>query len=482
MHATPFLVLPISCFLYLCLVIVALPLFVLDINVVFMAEHPFQAFDNELIKNIYSYFSPEAGVCIDSRSVVEGAVFFGIPGQRIDGGKFALEALNAGARLAVIAQDCRHEMESPQIIRVANPLLLLQALAAYHRSQLSMPVVAITGSNGKTTTRSLIQAALAARYIVGGTFGNYNNELGLPLSLLNAPTDAEVLVLEMGASHPGDIALLCAIAHPTHGLITNVGEAHLEGFGGIEGVAKAKGELFDYLHATGGTGFVNADDPHVQAQAERVHLGCSASPYSRAMYQAEVQVAPSGRLAVSFSWGEKRHALQLNLIGEYNVQNIIAAMHVALYFNVDIPKAIAALENYKPVGNRSNLLEGRGNQIVADCYNANPSSMRVAIQNFLRLAKDEPKLFILGAMNELGEESEAAHEGILAMLQEVENARMMYVGEAWNAGRYPGFWFLTTEHARAFLVNEIPSNTWILIKGSRSYELETLLDVLTGDE
>ncbi|PIE84767.1 MAG: hypothetical protein CSA07_00320 [Bacteroidia bacterium] len=448
-----------------------------------MAEFPFQSCDRELVESVYGQFSPGAGVCIDSRSVCPGAIFFGIPGQRVDGASFAAEALAAGAALAVVGHASTGLPSDPRIVRTPDPALLLQALAAHHRGQLSIPVLAVTGSNGKTTTRSLIQAALATRYLVGGTSGNHNNELGLPLSILNAPRDAQLLVLEMGASKPGDIALLCALARPTHGLITNVGEAHLEGFGSLEGVAAAKGELFAHLAASGGTGFVNADDPLVAPQAERVHLGCSASPYSQGMYQAAASQGDDGQLGAQLAWAGQSYSLRTQLVGGYNLANLVAALHVALHFNIEAQRAVEAFASYQPVGHRSRLIAGaRGNRIIADCYNANPSSMRLAVDNLLALAGDAPKLLILGAMNELGEDSPRAHGELLDSLRGLENARMIYIGEQWNAARRPGFWFHTTEHARAFIANELPSDSWILVKGSRAYGLEALVELLTGGE
>lgn len=415
-------------------------------------------------------------VCIDSRAVRAGDIFFGLPGERFDGSQFAAKAIEAGAAVAVVrgAQYAAGE----KTVVCDEPLRMLQALAQWRRARLRVPVVGITGSCGKTTTKELLVAALSSTMRVAATEGNLNNDIGVPVTVANLPQDIDIAVVEMGASHAGDIASLCAIAAPTHGLITSIGRAHLEGFGDIEGVARAKGELFEYLKRTGGLAFVREDDGRVKAAAERVHMGCMALGYSLEKYNVTIAHGEaSGLLELQVKVGGKGYALRTRLVGDYNAINVVAALHVAYYFNVPLGAACHAIEAYAPSNHRSQLLRTARNRVVADCYNANPSSMLASLDSFAQQGGKE-RWAILGEMREMGTASGAVHTEVAGRAEEVLPGRVLYVGEAFRAAVPAERWFADVEALREYLRGAPIAGAEVLVKGSHGVGLEGALGEL----
>ncbi len=428
--------------------------------------------DELIINEIYSRFTPHAGASIDSRSVARGALFFGLPGERKNGGEFAEQALAAGASCAVV--DLARMRGKQGVIVVPDVRAALQGVAQLHRASLRVPVVAVTGSNGKTTTRSLMVAALGAKYQVRGTQGNLNNELGVPLTLLSICPEDEIAVVEMGANHVGEIAQLCRIANPTHGVITSIGEAHLEGFGSVEGVMRAKGELFAHLHATGGTAFVRDDDARVTSIAEQVHMGCSASRYSLAMYHARWEETSPGQSLLHVMWQGQEYHVAVHLAGSYNAINAVAALHIAHFFNVPLHQAAAGIGGYIPTNHRSQVKEGERNRLFLDCYNANPSSMALAIADFSRRSSTRPRVMILGEMRELGQESRGLHARIAQQAAESGAEQCYFVGVEWT-GVVPEEQHFNDCQAYAEYLGSHPLTGYdVLLKGSHGVALEQL--------
>ena len=415
-----------------------------------------------MLMELYDIFEQCTGVTTDSRKITEGSLFFALHGANFDGNAFALQALEQGAAYAVVdnpkvVEDSRELKE--RIVVVDNTLVALQSLAAEHRRRLEIPIIAIAGSNGKTTTKELVSRVLSERFEVYSTHGNLNNHIGVPLTLLAMTRDTEFGVVEMGASAQGEIATLCSITQPNYGILTNVGNAHLEGFGGIEGVRKGKGELFDYLENNGGRAFIPMEDVvlcDMAAQRENMEV----EYYSR-----------------SIGDNYKSH-----LSGDYNRYNIAAAAKIGCYFGIDSERIASAIESYKPDNNRSQrVITPNGNTLIIDCYNANPSSMEVAIKNIDDLVS-ERKLLILGDMLELGEWSKEEHCRILSLAAEVNNAEIVLVGEHFrNAAHSIGLHTticLNTDEAAEHLHYTHIKDTTVLLKGSRGIALEKLIDKL----
>lgn len=438
---------------------------------VFMKEERMQI--DPISQQIYAYYT--VGVATDSRKVAAGMIFFGLPGEKVNGGEFAEAALAQGATLAVV--DLPALGGIPGVVVVKDVVRTLVEVAYLHRQTLHCPLLAVTGTNGKTTTKELLRAVLSSRYRVAATEGNYNNLIGVPLTLLGIPRDTEVAIVEMGANHPGEIAQLCEIAEPTHGLITSVGEAHLEGFGSIEGVAHTKSELFAYLKAHNGLGFVREDDPWVAQEAERVHLGCSASKYSLAGYQVQTQLMPTGTLALRLMWQRQSFSCKTQLVGSFNAINVLAALHVGHYFNVPLEEACQALEAYRPQLHRSQLLDTKRNRLIVDCYNANPTSMRLAIESFFQLPCQGKRLLILGEMRELGDATQTAHRDVQAQLLHYADYEVWYVGAAWEK-EHRALYFVTSEECIRHLQLGHYSGGLVLLKGSHSVGLDTLIPYL----
>lgn len=412
---------------------------------------------------LYSDFEKCTGVTTDSRRITPDSMFFALHGASFDGNRFAADALTAGARYAVIDSDeplLTHPELADRFIRVDDTLEALQSLAREHRRNLAIPVIAIVGSNGKTTTKELVACVLAEKFEVSATQGNLNNHIGVPLTLLAMTRATEFGVVEMGASACGEIALLASIAEPNYGIITNIGRAHLEGFGGVEGIRRGKGELFDYLAGNGGRAFVPREN-EVLSEMAAERSGMAVESYSTAIADG----------------------LHSNLEGEYNRLNIAAAVAVGTYFGVDAERIAAAIAEYVPSNNRSQRMETERNRLIVDCYNANPSSMAVAIQN---IGSDpaEHKLLILGDMLELGEYSADEHRQIAEAALAIENAQIISVGEEFlNAAATldtENRWqaFATTDQAAEYIESCDVSGFKILIKGSHKWALEKLIENL----
>ena len=416
------------------------------------------------ISNLYQIFKSSAGVNTDTRTLRENQLFVALKGENFDGNAFALQALEAGACCAVVSDTV--EADDPRLVKVPDTLKTLQELAAYHRQQLDIPVIGLTGTNGKTTTTELIRTALAAKYRVYATEGNLNNDIGVPLTVLRIGADAQLAIVEMGASHPEDLKPLLAVAQPTHGLITNVGKAHLLGFGSFEGVKHAKGLLYDYLKEHDGVAFANADDPVLQEMLwER---GMSRIPYG--MDGVTVVPATPEEPFLTLQWEDK--TLKTHLVGAYNAANIMAALRLAWFFAVPEADAFTALAAYVPSNNRSQLVKTGRNTLIVDAYNANPSSMAVALDN-LALSEGR-KVALLGEMRELGAEAAVEHKRIVARLQGLEAC---LVGQEFaKAAEGSGIPVFESSDALAAYLQEHPlSGCTILVKGSRGTRMEKVI-------
>lgn len=385
------------------------------------------------IKELYEIYKAHPVVTTDSRNCPEGSIFFALKGETFDGNKFAVAAIEKGCAYAVVDDKT---IEHPQTILVDNVLDALQQLARYHREQLDIPFVGITGTNGKTTTKELVATVLSKKYRVHYTQGNFNNHIGVPLTLLSIKPDCEIAVVEMGANHPGEIKTLANIALPTCGLITNVGKAHLEGFGSLEGVINTKKELYDNLAARGGHVFVNAANPLLMNVL-------NVESYTTYSSNPDVVANVNGRLVrcapyVEFEWKLNNaqytmHNAQLstNFVGAYNLDNMLAAIAVGLHFGVAEKDICDAISNYVPANNRSQLTKTERNTLIVDAYNANPTSMMAAIDNF-DLMEGENKVAILGDMLELGEQSEVEHQNIVRRLMESKIEKIILVGKEFS--------------------------------------------------
>jgi UDP-N-acetylmuramoyl-tripeptide--D-alanyl-D-alanine ligase len=431
------------------------------------------------IEQLYAIYRQNPKAIIDSRQALAGSIFFALRGERFDGNQFAAQALEQGAAYAVIDNPAFAADE--RCILVPDVLAALQQLARHHRRQFGSPVIGITGSNGKTTTKELISAVLGSHYRLHFTAGNLNNHIGVPLTLLAMPLDTEIAVIEMGANHQGEIDALSRIAEPTHGLITNIGKAHLEGFGGIEGVKKGKSELYRFLAETGGTAFVNSDAAFLEELsrpvAERVFYRRSDGPPA-AGDAIEVQLLRSEPFVEARFPGRdgRLHELRSRLIGGYNFSNIMTAIVLGQFFQVPDDKIAAAIESYIPSNNRSQLVERGGNTFVLDAYNANPTSMREAVLAFRAMA-GSPKLAIIGEMRELGEDSLTEHEAIAQLAASQGFAALAFVGSGFQylSGREGCLHFPDVEALKAWFEAQRFQGYHILVKGSRANQLERLL-------
>ena len=418
-------------------------------------------------------------VSTDTRNLPTGCVFFALHGERFDGNKFALQALEQGASLAVIddpevylqAQrssspqgNLQGAANLPRLLLVEDTLLALQDLARAWRRELGLPIIGITGTNGKTTTKELLATVLSTKYKLHYTQGNLNNQIGVPLTLLQITRAHEIVIVEMGASHPGDIKELVEIAEPNYGLITNVGRAHLEGFGSFEGVQRTKQELYDYLVAHNGTIFRNADNPYL-AQMEN-----NSTQLYTTLHQSTQLYTTLHNSTQLYTTGSMPSGT--NLVGEYNAENVSAAMCVGEHFGVSHERALEAIRQYVPTNNRSQSMQTASNQLIVDAYNANPTSMQAAINAF------KGDTYILGAMRELGEYAHLEHQNIVNMLAERKADTVFLVGEEYLQTTSPYPVFENVEQLHKYLEDNPIKGKHILLKGSRSTRMEKLLDVL----
>ncbi len=424
------------------------------------------------IETIYRHYIKAYKVSTDSRKVEQDAVFFALKGENFDANDFALQVAEQGVASLVVA-DRKNLPQHERILVVNDTLKTLQDLAAYHRSQSKAIVLSITGTNGKTTTKELVSAVLAKKYNIIHTMGNLNNHIGVPLTLLSIKPETEIAVVEMGANHPGEIDFLCKIADPDFGLITNIGKAHLEGFGSFEGVIKTKTELYRHIKAHGKAVFVNQGNPLLWEQSE----GQNRISYGRHC-AADTPVAPGACTPyLSVIW--KKRLIQTHLVGSYNFENVAAAIGVGQYFGVDENAIIEALEAYTPTNSRSQVIETQKNRIIMDAYNANPTSMRAALINFANIC-GEQHLLILGDMRELGTASKEEHHSILALMKELGFKEALLVGQNFCAYNENANWmtFDKVGDLCQYLEVHPVSGKTILVKGSNSIQLGKVLPLL----
>lgn len=425
------------------------------------------------IQNLYELFIHNPLITTDSRNCPRGSIFFALKGERFNGNQYAGKALSSGCIYAVIDDPDYYIGE--RTILVDDVLTTLQQLAARHRKMLGIPIIAITGSNGKTTTKELIAAVLSAKFRLLYTEGNLNNHIGLPLTLLRLNHDHEMAVIEMGANHPGEIKTLAEIAQPNYGIITNVGKAHLEGFGSFENVLHTKGELYNYIRKTNGKIFIKTEDADLQSIArgmEQITYGYDDRSFTSG------QVLES-ELYLSFAWKQqgKVNPVQTQLIGDYNLDNVLAAVAVGRYFKIPSERISRAIAAYEPVNNRSQLKKTASNTLIVDAYNANPSSMQAALDNFMRMS-GEPKAVILGDMKELGEESDKLHIDIVEQLKDANFDKVYLCGTQFSKNGKPFATFPTTDSLLEEFKKHPISGYQILIKGSRGMALERIVDLL----
>ena len=425
------------------------------------------------LEQLYHHFRQSTGVCTDTRQLKAGNLFFALRGEHFDGNKFADRALEAGASYAVV--DDPAVVQGERYLLVPNVLDSLQQLASHHRQQLGLPVIALTGSNGKTTTKELIREVLATRYRVWATPGNLNNHIGVPLTLLRIPAGSEIAVVEMGANHIGEIAALCQIARPTHGLITNIGKAHLEGFGSLEGVLRGKSELYDFLIKNEGVIFVNSDDPMLMNMTKRMKNPVFYNNPGDFYHGELIEANPF----VVFK-ADNGETVQTQLPGGYNFKNIAAALCIGKYFEVDAAAANRAVAEYVPQNNRSQFLTRGSNRIILDAYNANPISMQAALNNLAAMQRPA-KMVILGDMLELGADSQKEHQLLGERVAAMQPEQALFCGPESRAAAdaCPGsLYFANKAELTTWLQQHPPQNKLILIKASRGMGLETLLEVL----
>lgn len=424
------------------------------------------------IEELHHLFLNSKGVSTDTRTLRPGNLFFALKGINFNANKFAKKALKLGASYSVV--DEKSDSHSEQLILVDDVLKSLQKLAAFHRKYLGIPIIALTGSNGKTTTKELISSALSHRYNIHSTDGNLNNHIGVPLTLLQMDESTEIGVVEMGANHIGEIAVLCEIASPTHGYITNFGKAHLEGFGSESGVIKGKSELYNYLKVRDGLIFANKDDTIQLKQ-----IGSYKNIYTFSNYSRSSDLQLSKSLNQSFLKLEyDGFSIQSQLIGSYNFSNLAASILIARFFEVKNQIIKKGIESYSPENNRSQIIKKGSNTFILDAYNANPSSMLAALENFNQM-KSKSKVIILGDMFELGIQSNFEHQALIDKVTSLNFSRVYFVG----ANFYElapdlsnELFFETTESFQKKLKSLVFKDTLVLIKGSRGMALETLLE------
>ena len=430
------------------------------------------------ITDLYQLYLQFPTIQTDTRKVKKGDFFFALKGPNFNGNGFVIEALAKGAAYAVVDEFAENTDE--RIIHVTDVLKTLQDLAFHHRSQFlfaasgkHIPFIAVTGSNGKTTSKELMHAVLSSVFTTYTTEGNLNNHIGIPLTILKIKQDAEIAIIEMGANHQKEIEAYCIFTMPTHGVITNCGKAHLEGFGGEEGVRKGKGELYDYLRLHSGTAFIMQDYNYLGQMSEgianRVTYGTDNADITG------VVTASADLLEVSITAGADISSIKTNLVGEYNLPNVLLAVAIGKYFKVPDEKIKWALENYVPSNSRSQLIEKDGNKIILDAYNANPTSMRAAIENFAKMEGID-KVLMLGGMMELGRESLYEHQNLIELINKYHWEAVVLVGGDFDKVKHTFTIFENSLQAREWYQNKNFSKSNILIKGSRSTAMEKVLE------
>ncbi|SEL54728.1 UDP-N-acetylmuramoyl-tripeptide--D-alanyl-D-alanine ligase [Parapedobacter koreensis] len=428
---------------------------------------------------LYPYFLAYPLISTDTRNIQPESLFFALKGSNFNGNAFAAEALEKGARYAIIDEP-QYQLDE-RFLLVDNVLVALQELARIHRQQFQFPFIGITGTNGKTTTKELVHAVLSQQFRTYATRGNLNNHIGVPLTILSITQQTEIAVIEMGANHLGEIALLCSIAQPTHGLITNVGKAHLEGFGSFEGVKKTKGELYDYLAAHHGTLFLQHDNPLLREMATARHA-LHTIKYGFSGTNDLIGELISATPLLALQWWEKgsdaRQSLHTQLTGSYNTENILAAICIGRHFGLTPEKINRGIAGYTPSNNRSQLTKTEHNTVICDYYNANASSMAAALEN-LQLLDAHHKVAILGDMFELGSESHEEHGKVVQQATTLGATRTIFVGKAFMQHRHPKAEFYETTAAAKNALHQRPiRGALVLLKASRGMAFEQLMDSL----
>ncbi|MDP2414090.1 UDP-N-acetylmuramoyl-tripeptide--D-alanyl-D-alanine ligase [Daejeonella sp.] len=431
------------------------------------------------IEQLYEVYGKHPVICTDTRKISKSCLFFALKGDHFNGNEFANQAIENGAAYAIIDEE-RYAVNE-HFILVSDVLETLQDLARYHRGQLSIPVIGITGSNGKTTTKELIRSVLSQQFKTFATEGNLNNHIGVPLSILSINNTCEIAIIEMGANHQKEIGFLCGIAQPTQGLITNVGKAHLEGFGGIEGVRIGKGELYEFLKSSNGVAFINTNDTILTEMAREKGLK-NLIGYGKGNENFISAKLKNSSQFLSVEWNKKDETMQIadsKLPGIYNFDNICAAICIGSFFKLSPEKINAGINAYEPVNNRSQILKKGSNTIICDYYNANPSSMMVALDN-LESSIATKKVMIIGDMFELGEEASFEHRSILKKALNINSLRRIFIGEEFYGLRDNSRteFYRTTADATLALKQSPIKNATVLLKGSRGMKLESLLDLL----
>ena len=435
--------------------------------------------------DLYEIYKSFPQVQTDTRQLKKGDLYFALKGPNFNGNVFALAALEAGAAYAIVDEgvDAGEHLQE-RIVYVEDVLSSLQALAKFHREQFNIPFIAITGSNGKTTTKELVAAVLSSHYTIYTTKGNLNNHIGVPLTLLSIQKDAQFAIIEMGANHLKEIESYCSYTLPTHGLINNCGKAHLEGFGGVEGVRKGKGELYDYLKLHNGTVFINSDLDYLVKMSQGIGTVISYGTNSGQL-QAKIFEAATGQSANDFLIVEitastnaaiVHKIIKSQLVGSYNLPNVLAAISIGLSFEVPVEKIMTAIENYTPNNSRSQLIEWKNNKVILDAYNANPSSMQLAIENFAKIDAAK-KILCIGAMRELGNESQAEHQALIEQIKTAHFEKVILVGKEFENCQHAFIYFENSALAKNWLDQENFTNHFFLIKGSRGIQMEKMIGI-----
>lgn len=431
------------------------------------------------IDQLYTYFLSSNGISTDSREVLEGQLFFALSGAKFNGNKFADLALEKGALYAIVDEPSYKKSEKHLL--VSDVLKTLQELATFHRKKLGIELIAITGSNGKTTTKELLYSVLSEKFKVFATRGNLNNHIGVPLTLLSLRQEHEIAIVEMGANHVGEIAHLCEIAVPDFGIITNIGIAHLEGFGSVEGIVKGKTEMYAYLKRKGGKVFCNYSNNTLVSKIEEVGVDVLyyLNDSENQMLSGELLEANPFVRVLLKDKNQKLQEVQSNLIGEYNYENIMAAAFIGKFFGLEIEQIKMGLERYEPKNFRSQFIQTSTNVLVLDAYNANPSSMRVALQNFEKMPSGKSKVLILGDMLELGEASKDNHLQVIELISEMNLSKVYFVGKHFREVLTDdSCCFLDVSGFNDYLSKNPVKDSLVLIKGSRGIQLEKIVKYL----
>jgi len=425
------------------------------------------------IEALYSIYCAYPSVVTDTRKLKSGDLYFALKGPNFNGNVFAVAALEAGAAYAIVDEPIADSTAfQDRIIVVEDVLITLQQLAKYHRLQFDIPFIAITGSNGKTTTKELVYSVLASHFITYTTQGNLNNHIGVPLTLLSIPKNAQMAVIEMGANHQKEIESYCTYTLPTHGMITNCGKAHLEGFGSEEGVKKGKGELYDFLRKHNGTIFIMEDYPYLQIMSQGIAHIIGYGQHS-GQIQGEA-MDTDGMLTVKIKKGIALDTIKTHLVGNYNLPNVLAAVTIGQYFKVPTEKVKTAIENYTPTNSRSQLVQWQNNEVILDAYNANPSSMKLAVENFAKLNKAN-KVVCIGGMRELGVDTLMEHQMLIDQLKQNNWSEVLLVGSEFKNCNHNYHYFDTVQAAKVWFDSKQFSGHTLLIKGSRGIQMEQLI-------